>query len=203
MLTVKEVIVVEGRYDKHTVSQAVHGTVIETSGYGIFSDTEKVNLLKKLAEKRGLIILTDSDSAGFLIRGYLKGLLGSQYVKHAYIPDILGREKRKRSVSKEGKLGVEGMTRDVILSALKRAGATFEDESETVKTGEPITKADMYASGLSGTDGSAVRRAELLKRLELPEHLSPNGLLDVLNALLTKKEFFCLMNSIFSKIPKD
>ena len=194
MLTVKEVIVVEGRYDKNTVSQAVNGTIIETSGYGIFSDTEKVDLLRKLAEKRGLIILTDSDGAGFLIRGYLKGLLVNKYVKHAYIPDIMGREKRKRVLSKEGKLGVEGMSREIIINALKRAGATFQDENEIIQTGEAITKADMFTLGLSGTAGSADRRLALLKKLELPERLSPNGLLDVLNALFTRAEFSDLIH---------
>lgn len=203
MLKIKEVIVVEGRYDKNTVSQVIDGTIIETSGYGIFSDTEKITLLKKLAEKRGLIILTDSDSAGFLIRGHLKGLLGSQNVKHAYIPDVQGREKRKRAPSKEGKLGVEGMSRETILGALRRAGATFENEIESNRTGEPITKTDMYVLGLSGTPGSAERRSALLCQLDLPEHLSPNGLLDVLNILFTRDEFFHQSNALFSKIPKD
>lgn len=193
MLKVKEVIVVEGRYDKNTVSQVIDGTVIETSGYGIFSDKEKVELLKKLAEKRGLIILTDSDSAGFMIRGYLKGLLNCKYVKHAYIPDVQGREKRKRIASKEGKLGVEGMNREIIVNSLIRAGATFEDEFDTSEKGEPITKSDMYEAGLSGKAGSAERRSKLLHMLELPEHLSPNGLLDVLNVLYSRSDFFDLI----------
>ena len=193
MLKVKEVIVVEGRYDKNTVSQVVDAVIIETSGYGIFSDSEKIDLLKKLAEKRGLVILTDSDSAGFLIRGHLKGLLGVDNIKHAYIPDVPGREKRKREPSKEGKLGVEGMNRETIITALRRAGATFEEANETIRTGPPITKSDMYTLGLSGTPGSAERRSELLKRLELPEHLSPNGLLDVLNALFMRDEFLDLI----------
>ena len=188
--TVKEIIVVEGRYDKHAVLSAVDGIVIETSGYGIFSDGEKISLLRKLAEKRGLIILTDSDSAGFLIRGHLKGMLDGTAVKHAYIPDIHGRERRKRAPSKEGKLGVEGMSRDVILGALVRAGATFSDTGAPVERNEPITKTDLYLAGLSGTDGSAERRAALLARLGLPERLTANGLLDVLNALYTREEFF-------------
>ncbi len=203
MLKVKEVIVVEGRYDKNTVSQAVDATVIETAGFGIFSDTEKTNLLKRLAEKRGLIILTDSDSAGFLIRGYLKGLLDCQYVKQAYIPDRPGRERRKRVPSKEGKLGVEGMNRDTIINALRRAGATFEEETATVKTSESITKSDLYTLGLTGTPGSAERRLELLRRLDLPEHLSPNGLLDVLNALFSRDDFMHQFYAVFSKIAED
>ena len=191
--TVKEIIVVEGRYDKTAVLGAVDGVVIETSGYGIFSDNEKIQLLRKLAEKRGLIILTDSDSAGFLIRGHLKGMLGGAAVKHAYIPDIPGREKRKRAPSKEGKLGVEGMSRDVILGALLRAGATFYDEENGNTSTAPITKTDLYLAGLSGTEGSAERRTALLKTLDLPERLTPNGLLDVLNALYTRDEFSGMM----------
>ncbi|NLA85984.1 MAG: DUF4093 domain-containing protein [Clostridiales bacterium] len=202
MLKIKEVIVVEGRYDKNTVSQAVDATIIETSGFGIFNDTEKADLLKKLAEKQGLIILTDSDSAGFMIRGHLKGLLDCNYVKHAYIPDVKGREKRKRSTSKEGKLGVEGMRREVIISALRRAGATFEDGDKIIQNAEPITKSDMYALGLSGTTGSAERRLVLLRHLGLPERLSSNGILDVLNVLFTRDDFFALHDTLFSKIPK-
>jgi ribonuclease M5 len=200
MLRIKEVIVVEGRYDKNAVSQAVDALVVETSGFGIYNDTEKADLLKRLAEKRGLIILTDSDGAGFMIRGYLKGLLDNKYIKHAYIPDVIGREKRKRAASKEGKLGVEGMARTVIISALARAGATFEDESARTETGDPITKSDMYTLGLSGTAGSAERRHILLRHLELPERLSSNGLLDVLNVLFARDAFFALCGSLFSNI---
>lgn len=203
MLKVKEVIVVEGRYDKNTVSQAVDALVIETSGFGIYNDSEKADLLKRLAEKRGLIILTDNDGAGFMIRGYLKGLLDNKFVKHAYIPDIKGREKRKRTPSKEGKLGVEGMDRDVVIGALSRAGATFEEESSFVQATDPITKSDMYTLGLSGTAGSAERRLKLLRHLELPERLSANGLLDVLNVLYTRTAFRELCFMLFSNIPED
>lgn len=186
---IKEVIVVEGRYDKNTVSQVVDATIIETSGFGIFSDDDKLSLLRQLAEKRGLIIFTDSDGAGFVIRGHLKSALGTLNIKHAYIPDIAGKERRKRTRSKEGKIGVEGMRPDVILSALTRCGATFEDGAQVPARSEPITKADLYSAGLSGTAGSAQKRLELLKKLELPEHLSPNALLDVLNALYSREEF--------------
>lgn len=202
MLKVKEVIVVEGRYDKNTVSQAVDAVVIETSGFGIYNNTEKSSLLKKLAEQRGLIILTDSDSAGFMIRGYLKGLVEGKYVKHAYIPDLKGRERRKRTASREGKLGVEGMNPDVIISALERAGATFMDKSKPVLPEDPITKSDLHGLGLSGTAGSAEKRRILLRYLDLPERLSPNGLLDVLNVLYTRNTFIELCVSLFSKIPK-
>ncbi len=192
MLKIKEVIVVEGRYDKNTVSQAVDATVIETAGFGIFSDTEKLALLKKLAEKRGLIILTDSDSAGFLIRGHLKGKLGNLPVKHAYIPDIEGREKRKRAQSKEGLLGVEGMSPQVIVDALLRAGATVSEDDAAADMPAPITKADLYAAGLSGAAGSAERRRRLLSDLGLPSRLSPNAMLEVLNAMYTRDEFLSL-----------
>lgn len=195
MIKIKEVIVVEGRYDKNTVSQAVEATVIETAGFGIFSDVEKLALLKKLAEKRGLIILTDSDSAGFLIRGHLKGKLGKLPVKQAYIPDIAGSEKRKRTPSKEGKLGVEGMTRQVIIDALLRAGATISDDAVPADAAPPITKADLYEAGLSGAADSADRRQRLLRELGLPARLSPNALLDVLNAMYTRDEF---MNKLLS-----
>jgi len=186
---VREVIVVEGRYDKNTVLQAVDGTIIETAGFGIFSDGEKIALLRKLAEKRGLVILTDSDGAGFFIRGRLRGLLNGIDVKQAYIPDIKGRERRKVSASKEGKLGVEGMDKAVIIKALEHAGATFEDEDQAAERVERITKADMYAKGLAGGAMSAQNRRALSKHLGLPERLSANGLLDVLNILYTREAF--------------
>ncbi len=188
MIKVKEVIVVEGRYDKNTLSQIFDAVIIETSGFGIFSDGEKLTLLRRLAQKRGLVVLTDSDGAGFVIRNYLKGAIDPKLVKHAYIPDIKGRERRKSAPSKEGKLGVEGMRPEVLIEALRRSGATLSGESE-VPHAEPITKADMYARGLTGTPNSSERRSRLLKKLELPEKLSGNGLLDVLNALMERSEF--------------
>ena len=193
MRRVSEVIVVEGRYDKNTVAQAVGATIIETSGFRIFSDKEKLALLRRLADARGVIILTDPDGAGFFIRGRLRGILGEASIKHAYIPDIKGREKRKSAPSKEGKLGVEGMDPDAIVMALERAGATFLDESADVCSGEPITKADLYAAGLSGRADSLRKRQNLQKRLGLPERLSANGLVEVLNILYTRDAFFDLL----------
>ena len=195
MRRVKEVIVVEGRYDKNTVAQAVDATIIETSGFGVFSDKEKLALLRNLAKKRGLVILTDSDSAGFFIRGRLRGALDDRYVKHAYIPDIEGHEKRKQSLSKEGKVGVEGMKKNVIIMALERAGATFEGGGqEDDGPSEPrITKADLFEAGLSGVSGSALKRRELLGRLDLPKRLSANGMLEVINIMYTRKEFVELL----------
>jgi len=193
MRCVKEVIIVEGRYDKNTVSQIISGTIIETAGFGIFSDKEKLALLRRLANKRGVIILTDSDKAGFFIRGRLRGILGSINIKHAYIPGIEGRERRKTEPSKEGMLGVEGMKPDVIIKALERAGASFEDESMKREHTELITKTDLFSTGLSGGAGSLQKRRDLLKRLDLPERLSANALLDVLNILFTRDEFMDML----------
>lgn len=190
MLRIREAIVVEGRYDKNTLSQLVDTVIIETSGFGIFKDKERLALLRRLAEKRGLIVLTDPDGAGFVIRGHLRGSLPPDRVKHAYVPDIYGKERRKRQGGKEGKLGVEGMRPEVLEAALRRAGATFLDEAgeRAAQAGRPITKADFVALGLSGGPGAADRRRALLQRLELPEHLSPNAMLEVLNALFTREE---------------
>lgn len=190
MLTVREVILVEGRYDKNTLSQVVDAVILETAGFGIFHDRQKQKLLRALAEQRGLIVLTDSDGAGFVIRNFIKGCVDPSLVKHAFIPDIFGKERRKAAPSREGKLGVEGMKPEVLLQALRRAGATFEGEAE--KTHSGITKADLYARGLSGGEGSAERRQRLMKQLDLPERLSATALLDVLNALMTKEEFYRL-----------
>jgi len=189
MKRIREVIIVEGRYDKNTVAQVIDGTIIETSGFGIFSDKDKLALLRRLADKRGLIILTDSDKAGFFIRGRLRGMLEDLNVKQAYIPDIAGREQRKATSSKEAKLGVEGMRPEVIIKALERAGATFEDGTAPAVCSERITKADLFAAGLSGGANSAQKRRELQRRLDLPERLSANGLLDVLNVLYKRDGF--------------
>ena len=182
MISVKEVIVVEGRYDKNTLSQVFDAVIVETSGFGLFKDREKLALLRRLAEKRGLVVLTDSDGAGFVIRNYIKGAIDPALVKMAYIPDVPGKERRKSSPSKEGKLGVEGMSAEVLIAALRRAGATLGGETATHRTGG-ITKATLYELGLSGRPDSAARRRELLKKLDLPEKLGANALLDVLNAL--------------------
>jgi len=184
VVRVREAIVVEGRYDKNTLSQVVDAVILETSGFGIFKDGERLALLRRLAGERGLIVLTDSDGAGFVIRNYLKGAVEPSMVKHAYIPDRPGKEKRKRSPGKEGKLGVEGMDPQTLVEALRRAGATFLDgEGEAPRARRAVTKADLYAAGLSGTPEAARRRGELLERLDLPQRLSPNAMLEVLNAL--------------------
>lgn len=191
MHSIREIIVVEGRYDKNALSQVVDAVIIETSGFGIFNDAEKRKLLQTMAEARGLIVLTDSDGAGFVIRNYIRGCVDPKLVKHAYIPDIYGKERRKSAPSREGKLGVEGMKPQVLLDALIRAGATFDDE-ENKKTAPRISKADMYARGLSGREGSAEKRARLIKQLGLPERLTADGLLDVLNATMSREEFLSI-----------
>ena len=193
MIKHKEVVVVEGRYDKNTLSQILEATIIETHGFGIFSDKELLSMLRRLAETRGLVVMTDSDGAGFMIRNHLKGAIDPKYVKHAYIPDVLGKEKRKSSPSREGKLGVEGMTREVILQALSRAGVAF-DETENPPESEPITKTDLYELGLSGGSGSAEKRQMLIKQMGLPERLTSNALLEVLNALMKREDFFELFD---------
>ena len=185
---VKEVIVVEGRYDRNALLQVVDATVVETGGFSVFNDREKLAFLRRLAEKRGLILLTDPDGAGFVIRNYLKGAIPRQQVKQAYVPDIAGKERRKRHPGKEGKLGVEGMRPEVLLEALRRAGATIEGEDAPLP-GARITKADLYAAGLTGGADSRAARQRLLEQLDLPEHLSTNALLEVLNALMTREAF--------------
>lgn len=187
MLKIKEAIVVEGRYDKNKLAQLVDTVILETSGFGIFKDKEQLALLRRIGEKRGLILLTDSDGAGFVIRNHLKGALPRDQVKHAYIPDCFGKERRKRKPGKEGKLGVEGMEPSVLLQALRRAGATILDEEEEREESPPLTKADLFACGLSGGEGSREKRQALLKKLGLPEHLSPNAMLPVLSALYDRE----------------
>ena len=188
MIRIREAIIVEGRYDKNTLAQIVDAPILETSGFGIFHDRQRLALLRRLAETRGIIVLTDSDGAGFVIRNYLRSAIDPSQVKHAYIPDVAGKERRKRTASKEGKLGVEGMRPDVLLEALRRAGATIEGE-ETMAAGARITKADLYAAGLTGGADSKAARQRLLAQLDLPEHLSTNALLEVLNALMAREEF--------------
>ena len=193
MVKIKEAIVVEGRYDKNTLSQIVDATILETSGFGIFKDKQQMALLRRVAEKRGLIVFTDSDGAGFVIRNHIKSAIPAKYLKHAYIPDIPGKEKRKSTPGKEGKLGVEGMTKEVILEALWKAGATMEGEDAFQCRG--ITKQDMMALGLSGGPDAAAKRLALLKKLDLPEHMSANAMLQALNLLYSREELEQILRS--------
>ena len=182
MVKIREAIVVEGRYDKNTLSQIVDAPILETSGFGIMKDKSQLNLLRKVAATWGLIVFTDSDGAGFVIRNYLKSAIPAAQLKHAYIPDIYGKERRKSAPGKEGKLGVEGMTPEVIIEALRKAGATIEGENTTHTIGN-ITKQDLMDLGLSGGKDSSEKRKKLLKRLQLPEYMSSNAMLQALNLL--------------------
>ena len=186
MVKIREAIVVEGRYDKNTLSQIVDAPIFQTDGFGIFRDREKMRLLRRAAERLGLIIFTDSDGAGFVIRNHIKSAIPEKYLKHAYIPDIPGKEKRKSAPGKEGKLGVEGMKPEIILEALRRAGATFDDGQAPAAGG--ITKQNMMELGLSGGPDSSAKRKKLIKALDFPEHLSANALLQALNLLYSLDE---------------
>ena len=191
MIRIREAILVEGRYDVNTVRQVVDTMVLESGGFRIFNDKEQLKLLRRIANTRGLIVLTDSDGAGFVIRNYLKGALPAGRVKQAYVPDIAGKERRKRNGSKEGKLGVEGMRPEIILEALRRAGATIleeDDSTAAAPASPPITKADFYEWGLSGGPDSKERRTAVLKALDLPAHMTANALLEFINAVGTREE---------------
>ncbi|MCI6007490.1 toprim domain-containing protein [Oscillospiraceae bacterium LCP25S3_E10] len=191
MISIKEAIIVEGKYDKMRLKSAVDATIIETNGFRIFKDKEKVNLIKQLAQKQGIIILTDSDSAGFLIRNHLRGIVPQEQIKNAYIPQIKGKEKRKDHPSKEGTLGVEGVDEDIILKALQNAGAVCGKENQ-----ELITKTDLYNLGLTGGEKSKILRTALLKQLKLPQYMSAKAMLEVLNTVTTPKELYTLVEKI-------
>ena len=191
MVKIRQAIVVEGKYDQNTLSQLVDTTIFQTRGFGVMHDKTLLELLRKAARTTGLIIFTDSDGAGFVIRNFLKGALPKEGVLHAYIPDIPGKEKRKRAPGKEGLLGVEGMTKEILLEALENAGADLGGEAAK-KPGDTITKFDLYTAGLSGRPDSAAKRAAFLEKLRFPAHMSANALLDALNLLYTREEFLAL-----------
>ena len=186
----RQAIVVEGKYDQNTLRQIVDTAIFTTNGFADMKDPALLRLLRQAAQTTGLIILTDSDGAGFLIRNTLKSALPETGVLHAYIPDLPGKEKRKAAPGKEGLLGVEGMTPEILLKALRNAGAEFADGSTPPPAREPITKQDLFALGLSGGPESAKKRAALLKALSLPAHMSANALLQALNVLFSREEFF-------------
>lgn len=182
MVKLRQAIVVEGRYDKNTLSQIVDAPIFETGGFQIMKDKEQLALLRRVAQTRGLIVFTDSDGAGFVIRNFLKGAIDPRYLLHAYIPDIYGKEKRKTAPGREGKLGVEGMTPEIIVECLRRAGAQVQS-SEDGEEKAPITKQDLMTLGLSGGKDSSALRKKLLKKLQFPEHMSANAMLQALNVL--------------------
>lgn len=189
-LKLRQAIVVEGKYDQNTLRQIVDTAIFTTNGFADMKDPALLHLLQQAAQTTGLVILTDSDGAGFLIRNTLKSALPETGVLHAFIPDLPGKEKRKAAPGKEGLLGVEGMTPEILLKALRNAGAEFADGSTPPPAREPITKQDLFALGLSGGPESAKKRAALLKALSLPAHMSANALLQALNVLFSREEFF-------------
>ena len=193
MVRIREAILVEGRYDKNTLSQVVSAPIFETGGFGVLKDKERIGFLRRVAEKRGLVIFTDSDGAGFVIRNRLKSLLPPEKVLHAYIPDIPGKEKRKQKRSCEGLMGVEGMTPEIIVAAL-RSGAHFLDEdAPEVRNAAPITRQDLFALGLMGGEGSAEKRDRVKRRLGLPGHLGTGAFLDALNLMTDREELAALL----------
>ena len=194
MLKIREAIVVEGRYDKNTLSQIVDAPILETSGFGIFKDKEQMSLLRRVAERRGLIVFTDSDGAGFVIRNHIKSAIPGKYLKHAYIPDVYGKEKRKSAPGKEGKLGVEGLSPEILVDSLRRAGATIEGEDSPGNKG--ITKQDLMALGLSGGANAGAKRQQLLKKLGLPERMSTNAMLQALNLLCSLEELDAILEQM-------
>ena len=186
MIKLEQPVIVEGKYDKITLENVIDALIITTDGFGIFKDIKKREMIKKLAQKNGIIIMTDSDSAGNLIRAHIKNIVGDCDITNIYIPVIMGKEKRKSKASKEGSLGLEGMSAKVIKEAILKSGVC---EKSRIKGSRKITKTDLFKAGLSGVENAAENRKKLLKKLSLPENLSPNAMLDVINSILTLEEF--------------
>lgn len=193
MIKIDKVIIVEGRYDKIKLSSMIDGIIIETEGFGIFKDRDKQKLIRKLAETKGIAILTDSDSAGFVIRNFITSIVPKEYITNVYIPDIYGKEKRKDSPSKEGKLGVEGISAEILKEAFKKAGIGVS-QSETNER-KKITLNDFFDDGLTGDTQSKRKRTDLLKKLDLPERMSTKAMLDILNTFITYDEYKKLVES--------
>ncbi len=193
MITCKQPVIVEGKYDKIKLSALIDGTIIETNGFTIFKDKDKLEMLRVLAKKTGLIILTDSDAAGFKIRNYIRSAIPEGELIHVYIPDVYGKERRKAAPSKEGKLGVEGIDLKTLQQCFEKAGLTAEKADSRR---EEITKADLFLWGLSGTDGALAKRQALLKKLNFPERMSTKALLPVLNTLFAKEEFLEMLKTL-------
>lgn len=199
MIRVKEAVIVEGKYDKIKLSSLIDATIIETEGFSIFKDKKKLDFIRKLAQTQGIIILTDSDSAGFMIRHYLMGSIDTSLIRNAYIPDVLGRERRKSQPSKEGKVGVEGISKDLILKALERAGATYCDEdhrSVLTDTIPKVTRLDLFEDGIVGRENSNTKKKRLLSALNLPERMSTKALLQAINAFLTVEQYKAIIHTL-------
>ena len=187
MIKINKIIVVEGKYDKIKLSSIVDGVIIETSGFGIFKDKEKQKLIRRLAAEKGLLILTDSDSAGFMIRSFLSSIVPSEYITNVYIPDIFGKEKRKEAPSKEGKLGVEGVSSEILIQALQKAGVS--SSSSESSSHKKVTNVDLFEDVFSGGPDSREKRLKLLRFLELPERMTTKALLQVINSIMTYDEY--------------
>lgn len=185
MIKVSEAVIVEGRYDKIKLSNILDALIIETNGFGIFKDKERLAFIRRLARERGIILITDSDHSGFQIRNYIANGISKDRIKHIYIPDIYGKEKRKKEPSKEGKLGVEGISDDILIKLFEKCGV----DCKAVSPENRITNYDLYAAGISGTENAGIKRKKLLRSLDLPEFLSVNSLLSYLNTQMTKDEF--------------
>lgn len=198
MIKIKEAVIVEGKYDKIKLSGIIDTVIIETDGFAIFKDKEKQNLIRFLSEKRGIIIMTDSDSAGFKIRNFINGITKSENIKNVYIPDIYGKEKRKTESSKEGKLGVEGMKHEIIMTALEKAGILCSENDK--KSGNEITHTDFFEDGISGGENSSQIRKALAKELELPERISSSSLLKIINSYMTYDEYKEAIRKVQSKL---
>ncbi len=196
MLHLKQAVIVEGKYDKIKLGSIIDAVIIPTNGFTVFKNKETLRLIRYFAETTGIIILTDSDAAGFKIRSYLKGSVGKDKIINVYIPDIFGKEKRKTAPSKEGKLGVEGMDKEVILEAFRKAGIISEEREAPA---DPITRLDLYECGLSGRENSSAMRKKLLAELGLPELLTASGMTDILNTMMSRSELYALAEKLNCK----
>lgn len=198
MIKIKEAVIVEGKYDKIKLSSIIDTVIIETDGFAVFKDKEKQKLIRFLAENRGIVIMTDSDSAGFKIRSFIKGITKSKNIKNVYMPDIYGKEKRKTEASKEGKLGVEGMKTEVIMSALEKAGVLCCENSK--KEGREITHTDFFEDGISGGENSSEIRKAFARELDLPEKISSSALLKIINMYMTFDEYKETVRNLTNKL---
>ena len=187
MIKIDKIIVVEGKYDKIKLSSIVDGVIIETSGFGIFKDKEKQKLIRRLAEEKGLLVLTDSDSAGFMIRSFLSSIVPNEYITNAYIPDVFGKEKRKEAPSKEGKLGVEGVSPEILVQALRNAGVGCSVSDKTLA--KKVTNLDLFDDGLTGGSDSKDKRLKLLRYFDLPERMTTKAMLEVINTIMTYDDY--------------
>lgn len=193
MLHLEQAVIVEGKYDKIKLSSVIDAVIITTNGFSVIKDKEKLEIIRFFARNKGIIILTDSDSAGFKIRNFLKGAISDGKITNVYIPDILGKEKRKAAPSKEGKLGVEGIDTKILLEAFSKAGVISAEADENK---DPVTKLDLYEAGLTGGTNSAEKRSELLKYLGMPELMTTNALLEIINTMMSRSEFFDIIGKI-------